>query len=142
MREVTKPRTEWHELFDPGLPNMPYLLAVLSKTSPGTVLVDNLDQPTTVVVRSPLGPTFSSQDVSDEFLAAAIVRLRSLGDVSLFGRRAPAGLRNQITITVDRMEFTDCDLNSNQLQTLRDRLPTSIEVRALTEELMDGTRCG
>ena len=131
-------RAAWWELFEPDTPNDVILRAVLVGHCPGMAVVDCLEDPTEILVRAHGGKAFANRGATEAFLHAAIDQARKLGWTALADTGIPESVRSHWR-TVDRVRFEDCDLESERLQSLRDRHPSGFEVGLLDREVL--SRC-
>lgn len=128
-------------LFDPSVPDSPVLWAVLKGRHAGRAVVDDVRRPSQCVLRTDAVLTFSSRQIGQPFLNGAIAHFRKTGDVWLVWPTtgptrlvAPAGGR-----VTQRLEFFDCDADSQVLADLRRRLPDGCEIRPIDRQLLE--RC-
>ena len=128
----------WWSLFDPDTPNDVILRSVLAGRCPGHAYLDRPRNLAQAVVRAHGGKAFASRGVTEPFLHRAVDRASRLGWTALADTELPESVRGRGRV-VDRARFDDCDLASEALRTLREGLPSDVEVRALDRELLE--RC-
>ncbi|GAG19561.1 unnamed protein product, partial [marine sediment metagenome] len=84
------------------------------------------------------GETFASVGCPEAFLHEAIDLASRLGQIVLIDSGVPESIQARGRV-VERTKFDDCDLDSEALQALRQRLPSHLEARMLDGELLE--RC-
>lgn len=128
-------------LFDPDIPDMPALWAVLEGRHRGTAWVDDAQTPSQCVLRTDACLTFSSRGISHAFLSAAIAQARSVGAVWLiWPSETLPGLRgSNPTGVTKRLAFSEYDPNSPELADLRQRVPDGYHIRRIDWALLQ--RC-
>ena len=128
-------------LFDPAVPDNPVLWAVLRGCHAGRALVDDIQRPSQCVLRTDAVLTFASRQISQPFLNAAIAHFRTAGAVWLVWPPAPATelVAPEAACLAQRLEFTDCDAQSQVLADLRRRLPEGCEIHPIDRPLLE--RC-
>jgi RimJ/RimL family protein N-acetyltransferase len=141
MIEIPTDHPALKSLFDSHQPNSPALWAVLEGRHSGVALVDqahNLDQ---CVLRTDAALTYLSAHTRQAFLEASIQHFRQGGPVWLVWPHdtnlepPPAGQ----AIVIPRLEFYDCDPQSDTLSRWRERLPAGFEIRSIDAPLFQ--RC-
>ena len=100
--------------------------------------MDQIVNPAQIVVRAHGGETFTSVGCSEAFLHQAIDHASQLGQIVLIDSGVPESIQTRGRV-VERTQFDACDLESEALQALRQRLPSHLEARMLDRELLE--RC-
>ena len=141
MIEIPANHPTLQGLFDPDLPNSPALWAVLEGRHSGVALVDQAHNPVQCVLRTGAALSYISSQPHQSFLESAIQHFRQQGPVWLVwphhtGLEPPDTERAGV---VPRLEFYDCDVQSDTLSQWRDRLPAGHEIRPIDAALF--TRC-
>jgi GNAT superfamily N-acetyltransferase len=95
-------------------------------------------KPTQIVVRAHGGETFASVECSVAFLQESLSLASQLGPSFLIDSGVPEGILACGRV-IERVHFSDCDLESEALQALRQQLPSHLEARMLDQELLE--RC-
>lgn len=123
-------------LFDPHIPNNPALWAVFLGRHSGQVLVNSQRRPSQCVVHTDALLTYASRDIHQEFLEAAITKLRRTERIWLVrgagDATSPTGFKK-----IPRLEFYGNDPQTLKKQ--RERLPKGYEIRVIDEDLLQ--RC-
>jgi GNAT superfamily N-acetyltransferase len=129
------------DLFDPYLPNSPALWAVLKGNYTGKAVVDSVQNPSQCVLRTDATLTYFGNQTGQGFLNAAIAHFREIGSVWLVWPHDTSLYPPEIDSTeiVNRLEFYDCDPNSDILNNLRMQLPDGYAIHCINEELLE--RC-
>ncbi len=136
MQVTTRMNPDWWSLFDPSTPNDPILRSVLGGRSPGTAYLDRAANPSQVLIRTHCGETFANLGASETFLHEALDLAIQRGWTSVIDSGLPDSVRARGK-EVSRTQFDDCDLTSDELRALRERLPDGIEVRPLDRTLFE-----
>jgi RimJ/RimL family protein N-acetyltransferase len=125
-------------LFDPHTPNNPALWAVLLGRHRGKALVDDSQNPRECLVHTEASLTYASREMSQEFLKQAIAHFRLSDRIWLIHKPgdvpAPEGYK-----IVPRLEFYDCDPQSQVLEDLRSELPAGYSIHPIDWQLLQ--RC-
>jgi RimJ/RimL family protein N-acetyltransferase len=128
-------------LFDSAVPDNPVLWAVLKGRHAGRAWVDDLHNPSQCVLRTDATLTFTSRQIDQAFLEAALAQARRLGAVWLVWSPAtsPKLRAPEADDTTKRFEFFDCDPRSRELADLRGRILDGFEIRPIDRALLE--RC-
>jgi RimJ/RimL family protein N-acetyltransferase len=125
-------------LFNPHVPNNPALWSVFLGHHTGRAVVDELDHPSQCVLRTDAVMTYTSQNVSQPFLEAALDHFRGIGPIWLIRDQgdppAPEPVR-----CLSRLEFYDLDSASLVLAGYRNQLEMGFTLRSIDRELFE--RC-
>jgi RimJ/RimL family protein N-acetyltransferase len=125
-------------LFDPDIPDMPALWAVLEGRHWGKAWVDDAQTPSQCVLRTDACLTFASRSISQAFLSAAIAQARHVGPVWLIRpfETHPDLYGPKPTGVTERLAFSEYDSNSAQLADLRQRVPDGHHIQRIDWALL------
>ncbi len=128
-------------LFDPYLPNSPALWAVLKGSHAGKAVVNNIQFPSQCVIRTDAALTYFSRQTEQAFLIAAIAYFRKMGPVWLVWPQQTSLQPPEVNAAnlVNRLEFIDCDPDSEILDRLREHLPEGYTIQKIDAHLLE--RC-
>jgi len=137
MIEISTDHPALKGLFDPHIPNSPALWAVLEGRHSGVALVHRAHNPEQCVLRTDAALTYLSTQTRQAFLDASIQHLRRRGPVWLVwphhSRLEPPP--DGRAAVVHRLEFYDCDPQSDTLIQWCERLPDGFEIRPIDAPL-------
>jgi RimJ/RimL family protein N-acetyltransferase len=128
-------------LFDPDIPDMPALWAVLEGRHRGIAWADDAQTPSQCVLRTDACLTFSSRSISRAFLSSALGQARRVGPVWLIwsSETLPDLRGSKPTGVTKRLAFSEYDPNSTRLADLRRRVPDGHHIRRIDWALLQ--RC-
>ncbi len=128
-------------LFDPCLPNSPALWAVLKGNHAGKAVVNNIQIPSQCVIRTDAALTYFGRQTQQAFLIAAIAHFRKMGPIWLVWPHQTSLHPPEVNAAnlVSRLEFYDCDPDSEMLDRMRKHLPEGYTIRRIDAQLLE--RC-
>jgi len=137
MLEISANKNSLSHLFDLKTANSPMLFSVLKGLNPGKSLVDNLDSPTTCVVRNNEGWTFACRNINEDLLRESIHEYLKYGKVRLVWNEDTRLIPPKADNRVERLEFTKHTFDAQLTQYLVSKLPSDFQIVSMDLQLLE-----